>query len=73
MEHPSINNDGAAIAITRRLRGYSRPELARWSGVPPRRLADIEQGATPRPAELTKLWSVLMSAAPYLEGPPRVD
>ena len=68
MEHPSINNDSAAIVITRRLRGYSRAELARWSRVPPRRLADIESGSTPRPAELAALWSVLMSSTPQLEG-----
>jgi transcriptional regulator with XRE-family HTH domain len=62
MEHPSITYDGAAIAIVRRLRGYSRRELAEQAGLRAARLADIEQGSVPKPDELTRLWGVLMSA-----------
>jgi hypothetical protein len=73
MQHPIITTDGYAIVVTRRLRGYSRAEVARWAGLRVERLTAIEQGSQPKPDELTKLWRALMGATPQLEGKADVD
>jgi transcriptional regulator with XRE-family HTH domain len=59
MGEEPITNDGVAITVVRRLRGFSKRELAQKSGITASRLTAIEYGVTAQPEELSRIWRAL--------------